>query len=104
MMKCSMKFIAVMLGMFVSMPYVQADDQITVYSARKEHLIKPLFDAYTKKTGVEIRYITDKAGPLLARLQAEAANTPADMLITVDAGNLWHSADRGVLAHPHPLH
>lgn len=98
MMKCSMKFIAVMLGMFVSMPYVQADDQITVYSARKEHLIKPLFDAYTKKTGVEIRYITDKAGPLLARLQAEAANTPADMLITVDAGNLWHAADRGVLA------
>ena len=44
---------------------------ITVYSARKEHLIKPLFDRYTEKTGMEIRYVTDSAGALLARLEAE---------------------------------
>ncbi|MCG8426008.1 MAG: extracellular solute-binding protein [Chromatiales bacterium] len=82
-----------------AMPAVSADNgEIVVYSARKEHLIKPLFDAYTKKTGVEVKYVTDKAGPLLARLKAEGANTPADMLITVDAGNLWHAAERGVLA------
>lgn len=72
-------------------------DPLVVYSARKEHLIKPLFDAYTDKTGVEIEYITDKAGPLFARLKAEGANTPADMLITVDAGNLWKAAQEGVL-------
>ena len=70
---------------------------ITVYSARKEHLIKPLFDRYTENTGVEIRYITDKEGPLLARLGAEGETTPADMLITVDAGNLWQAAQQGVL-------
>ncbi|RCX30791.1 extracellular solute-binding protein [Thioalbus denitrificans] len=75
-----------------------AADEVIVYSARTEELIKPLFDAYTGKTGVEIRYITDKEGPLLARLQAEGENTPADMLITVDAGNLWQAAERGVLA------
>ncbi|WP_426415072.1 extracellular solute-binding protein [Aestuariirhabdus sp. LZHN29] len=74
-----------------------ADDELVVYSARNEHLIKPLFDAYTAKTGVEIKYVTDKAGPLLARLQAEGANTPADLLITVDAGNLWQAAEKGVL-------
>lgn len=73
-------------------------EEVVVYSARKEHLIKPLFDAYTEKTGVEVRYVTDKAGPLLARLKAEGANTPADMLMTVDAGNLWHAAREGVLA------
>jgi iron(III) transport system substrate-binding protein len=73
-------------------------DEVVVYSARKEHLIKPLFDAYRKKTGTEIRYITDKAGPLLARLEAEGAGTPADMLITVDAGNLWQAAEQGILA------
>lgn len=73
-------------------------DELVVYSARKEHLVKPLFDAYTKKTGVNIKYITDKAAPLLARLQAEGKNSPADMLITVDAGNLWQAAERGVLA------
>ena len=75
-----------------------AADPVVVYSARTEELIKPLFDAYTEKTGVEVRYITDKEGPLLARLQAEGENTPADMLITVDAGNLWQAAEKGVLA------
>jgi iron(III) transport system substrate-binding protein len=75
-----------------------AAEGVVVYTARKEHLVKPLFDAYTKKTGVKIDYITDKAAPLLARLQAEGKNSPADMLITVDAGNLWQAAEKGVLA------
>lgn len=79
-------------------PLAAIADDLVVYSARKEHLIKPLFDRYTKETGVEIRYITDKAGPLLQRLKAEGKRTPADMLITVDAGNLWHAAESGVLA------
>ncbi|QGX41057.1 extracellular solute-binding protein [Permianibacter aggregans] len=70
---------------------------LVIYSARNEQLIKPLFDAYQKKTGVEIQFITDKEGPLLARLQAEGANTPADVLLTVDAGNLWQAAQVGVL-------
>ena len=79
-------------------PLTVLADEVVVYSARKEHLIKPLFDRYTKETGVSIRYITDKAGPLLQRLRAEGKRTPADMLITVDAGNLWHAAESGVLA------
>ena len=79
-------------------PPAIAADELVVYTARKEHLVKPLFDAYTAKTGVRIKYITDKAAPLLARLQAEGKNSPADMLITVDAGNLWQAANKGVLA------
>ncbi|GMQ90042.1 MAG: extracellular solute-binding protein [Gammaproteobacteria bacterium] len=74
------------------------ESELVVYSARKEHLIKPLFDAYTAKTGTRIRFITDKAGPLQVRLMAEGARTPADLLITVDAGNLWRAADVGLLA------
>ena len=72
-------------------------EEIVVYSARNEQLIKPLFDAYTKETGTEITFITDKAGPLLQRLKAEGKNTRADLLITVDAGNLWHAAREDVL-------
>ena len=79
-------------------PIPAVADEVVVYSARKEHLIKPLFDRYTQETGVPIRYITDKAGPLLQRLRAEGKRTPADMLITVDAGNLWHAAESGILA------
>jgi len=71
--------------------------EVVVYSARKEHLIKPLFEAYTAETGVEVKYITGKAGALLERIKAEGKRTPADLFITVDAGNLWHAANEGVL-------
>ncbi len=72
-------------------------ETVTVYSARNEQLIKPLFDVYSKETGVEIRFVTGTEGALLERLRAEGSNTPADMLITVDAGNLWQAAHQGVL-------
>ena len=68
-----------------------------VYSARNEQLIKPLFDAYKKETGVDVKFVTGQEGPLMARLKAEGANTPADILLTVDAGNLWQAAHEGLL-------
>ena len=88
---------ALLAGAVVVPTYALAEE-VVVYSARKEHLIKPLFDRYTAETGVPVKYITDKAGPLLQRLRAEGKRTPADLLITVDAGNLWHAAESGVLA------
>ena len=72
-------------------------EQVVVYSARIEQLIKPMFDAFTKDTGIAVKFVTDKEGPLLARLKAEGKNTPADMLITSDAGNLWEAAREGLL-------
>lgn len=94
-----LRIAAIVLITLISLPiYVAAgNEEIVVYSARKEHLIKPLFDQYTEKTGTKIKYITGKEGALLERLKAEGKNTPADMLITVDAGNLWHAAQEGVL-------
>ncbi len=74
-----------------------AADDVVVYSARNEQLIKPLFDAYTKETGVNIKFVTGKEGPLMQRLKSEGANTPADVLLTVDAGNLWQAANEGLL-------
>ena len=75
-----------------------AADDLVVYSARNEQLIKPLFDAYEKETGTHIKFLTGKEGPLLERLKAEGARTPADILMTVDAGNLWQAAQSGLLA------
>lgn len=72
-------------------------EEVVVYSARNEQLIKPLFDAYTRDTGVQVKFITDKEGPLMARLKAEGKNTPADVLLTVDAGNLWQASEEGLL-------
>ena len=72
-------------------------DEVVVYSARNEQLIKPMFDAYTKETGTKIKFITDKEGPLMQRLKAEGAGTPADILLTVDAGNLWQARQMNLL-------
>jgi len=72
-------------------------DTLVVYSARNEQLIKPIFDAYTKETGVEIKFTTGDAAVLIERLAAEGRNSPADILMTVDAGELWNAAQRGLL-------
>ncbi len=74
-----------------------SDQVVTIYSSRNEQLIKPLLDKYTEATGVKVELVTDKAGPLMERLKAEGDNTPADMLLTVDAGNLWQAAEQGLL-------
>ena len=83
------RFLAAVLCLVVLSTAASATDEIVIYSARNEQLIKPLFDAYTQETGTKIKFITDKESALIERLKAEGANTPADMLITVDAGNLW---------------
>ena len=80
-----------------SLSAIASADTVTVYSARNEQLLKPLLDRYSKETGTEIRLMTANEGALLARLNAEGASTPADVLITVDAGNLWLAAQQGQL-------
>lgn len=70
---------------------------ITVYSSRAEHLIQPLFDAFTRETGIPIRFITDSEAALIARIGSEGSASPADILLTVDAGNLWHADQLGLL-------
>jgi iron(III) transport system substrate-binding protein len=90
--------IAILFASLLGLPMAAGADEVVVYSSRNEQLIKPLFDAYTRETGTNVKFITDQEGPLLARLKAEGANTPADLLITVDAGNLWLAASSGVLA------
>ena len=102
--------VSISLGMLLLYPFSQSvsayqkesanktkTELITVYSSRKEHLIKPLFDSFTDETGIKIQYITDKAGPLMARLKAERETTRADMFMTVDAGMLWKASQEGLL-------
>jgi len=75
----------------------QAADEVVVYSSRIDELIKPVFDAYTKKTGVQVKFITDKEAPLMQRIKAEGENATADLLLTVDAGDLWQAEQMGIL-------
>lgn len=93
-----LKIFVAALALIVAAGTASAADTVVVYSARNEQLIKPMFDRYTAETGTRIKFITDKEGALLERLKAEGVNTPADILMTVDAGNLWQAAEQGVLA------
>jgi len=76
---------------------VQAADEVVVYSSRIDELIKPVFDAYTAETGVKVKFITDKEAPLMQRIKAEGEHGVADLLLTVDAGNLWQAEQMGIL-------
>ena len=70
--------------------------EVVVYSAR-HYGQEPAYDAFTKKTGIRIKTLNGSAGELFERLRAEGDKTPADVLLTVDAGNLWNAARAGLL-------
>lgn len=74
-----------------------ASGEVNLYSARKEKLIKPLLDQFTRETGIKVNLVTGKADALLKRLEVEGRNTPADLLITTDAGRLHRAKTAGVL-------
>ena len=82
-----------------SIPAVHADDDklVHLYSARKEALIKPVLDQFTEQTGIKVKLITSKADALLKRLETEGRNSPADVLLTTDAGRLHRAREAGVL-------
>ena len=73
--------------------------EVVVYSARSsQYGPEPAFDAFTKKTGIQVKTFGGNTSELFERLKAEGDKTPADVLITVDAGNLWNAARAGLLS------
>ncbi len=88
----------VLISIFIFTGYAAASEkELVVYTARKEHLIKDLFEKYEKEHGVKIIYITGKAAVLLQRILSEGSGTNADILLTVDAGNLWQAVQKDIL-------
>ena len=69
--------------------------EVNVYSYRQPYLIDPLFKDFTAKTGIKINVIFAEKG-LIERIAAEGRNSPADLLLTVDVGNLMQAKDAGV--------
>ena len=76
---------------------VAAAPEVNIYSARKEVLIKPLLDAFTAETGITVNLVSGKADALLQRLEREGPNSPADVLLTTDAGRLAKAKQAGLL-------
>lgn len=70
-------------------------DEITVYSYRQPELIKPLFDAFTAETNIDVNVSFLKKG-MIEKLQAEGDRSPADLIMTVDISRLNGVVEAGV--------
>ncbi|MFK8081771.1 MAG: Fe(3+) ABC transporter substrate-binding protein [Granulosicoccus sp.] len=74
---------------------VYAVDEVNVYSYRQPFLTKPIFDAFTKESGIKVNTVFAKQG-LVERLVNEGVNSPADLVITADIGRLDGALQAGV--------
>lgn len=90
------RVVALLCAFMLLAPPIMAAE-VNLYSARKEALIKPLLEQFTAKTGIDVNLLTGKADALLKRLQSEGRNSPADLLLTTDAGRLHRAKQAGVL-------
>jgi iron(III) transport system substrate-binding protein len=70
---------------------------LQVYSAR-HYDVEDAFTEFEEQTGKSVEFIFDDDAVLLERIKAEGDDSPADVFMTVDAGNLWNAADQGILA------
>lgn len=70
--------------------------EVNLYTARHYDSDLPLYDRFTKETGIKINRIEGKADELIARMQSEGANSPADLFISADAGALWRAQQAGL--------
>ncbi len=75
----------------------QAAEEVNLYSARIEALIKPMLDRFTEQTGIQVNLVTGDADELLSRLKNEGRNSPADLLVTTDAGRLYRAKQAGLV-------
>lgn len=71
--------------------------EINIYSARHYDTDEALYTEFENQTGIKVNRIEGKADELVERIKVEGAASPADVLITVDAGNLWRADQAGIL-------
>lgn len=74
-----------------------SQEEVNVYSARHYDTDLELHDNFTQETGIEVNLIEGGSDELIERINSEGVNSPADVLITVDAGRLWRAKEAGVL-------
>jgi iron(III) transport system substrate-binding protein len=75
----------------------EAQGELNLYSSRHYDTDERLYTQFEEQTGIKINRIEDKADALIERMKAEGANSPADILLTVDAGRLWRADNAGLL-------
>ena len=92
-MKISLLLLVTFFSTFAAPIYSK---EVNVYSYRKPHLIKPMFDVFTERTGIKVNSIFIGKG-MLERMKSEDRNSPADLIFTVDIGKLTDFKKAGLM-------
>jgi iron(III) transport system substrate-binding protein len=96
MFKTRMLAMAAASVMAVCLPTLaSAQGEVNLYTYREQKLIQPLLDAFTRQTGIKVNVVSASSG-LEQRIKTEGANSPADVLLTVDIGRLEDAVQAGI--------
>jgi iron(III) transport system substrate-binding protein len=76
----------------------EATPELNLYSSSKEHLVRPILDAFTQESGIKVNVTTLNGAAMVARLSLEGADSPADAVIVADVANLHKLNDKAVLS------
>jgi iron(III) transport system substrate-binding protein len=93
--KGTMRALLSALALFASVGSGHAGQEVNVYSYRQPGLVKPLFAAFTKATGIKVNILFAQKG-LTARIKTEGRRSPADLIFTVDIGRLASAVAAGI--------
>lgn len=93
--KCQLGALALAGGLAAGGGLLHAEE-LNLYSARHYPTDEALYSGFTEKTGIEINRIEGQGDELLQRILSEGANSPADVLLTVDAGRLYRAEEAGI--------
>lgn len=95
------RLLSTALSIAIALPVTSAafaDGSVNLYSSRHYDTDERLYSDFEEQTGITINRIEGNADELIERLKAEGKNSPADVLITVDAGRIWRASDAGLFA------
>ena len=90
--------LTVLISLFFSLgTSVMAAEEVNLYTNRHYDTDEEILDRFTEETGIEVNVLKGDSDQLIERIAREGENTPADLLITADAGRLHRAKTRGIL-------
>ncbi|MGE0151727.1 MAG: Fe(3+) ABC transporter substrate-binding protein [Reyranellaceae bacterium] len=88
--------LTVLAGALAAAPVLAQGQELNVYSSRHYDIDKQLYEGFKAKTGITVKVISASAEQLVERIKREGAQSPGDVMITVDIGNLWRAQSEGL--------
>ena len=95
-MKNHLRFLAPVLATLAFVPALAQEKVLNLYTSRHYQTDEALYSNFTKATGIKVNRIEAGEDPLIERMKQEGARSPADVLMTVDAGRLWRAEQAGL--------